>query len=499
MPTVPMAAAEVDAPQRRRTSLTVASGLLGVSTIASRLTTLVAMALLARGAGTEAVGYYGLATLIASFTAAVLSVGLPTYLTRDFAAGLVSAPQVARIHCGRLVTLLLAAAVAYPVAGGLLPGLIQLGFFLFFAASLLEQWNETAWVLVRGTRSAWLEPLTNSATGVLLIVACSAETWLGDGLAFNEAAGYFVAAAVLRSAMAFIVVGMWRKVRSPGRVDPMTQLRRSLPYFASDLLGLLYFRGDVFILAMFVAASEVGEYVSAAAIIGPAVQVAASMGLGAVAYAAPRLLSDRSPSDDPVAIFRFFRISGQTAAGLICLALPIGVVVLFGGDGDDILALATILTLFLALRFANFGLSAMLLAHGRATSRLLVLVVSLGGNVVLNLALDGRYGAHGAAWATVLTELIVAGSLLWFLRIRALVRPVLVSAAGVAVAAAALIGTRAAVEPALATMVPGGFLLALAALGLLRQRRAARRTVDPAGVENDEQHTADPQRRATAR
>ncbi|MGC4786884.1 lipopolysaccharide biosynthesis protein [Micromonospora sp. DT178] len=470
-----MVATEARAPAGRRTSLTVVSGLLGLSTLATRFTTLVVMALLTRGAGVEAVGFYGMATLSASFTAAALSLGLPTYLTREAAAGTVSPPVVARIHGGRFVVLMSAAAVAYVVIGVLLPPEAQLAFFLVFVASLFEQWNETAWVLIRGTRSAWAEPLTNTSTGLLLIGACAVDVWLTDGLALGDAAVYFLVTSVLRSTAAVLVVRILPSLRASRGVRSAHHIRLALPYFASDLLGLFYFRGDVFILAFFVTAVEVGEYVSAAAIIGPAVQVAASMGLGALAYAAPKGTSGTAQANDPLTIFQFFGLAGQGAAGVMFIGLPIATVVLFGDQAGNIPELAMVLTLFLALRFANFGLSAILLARGRAASRLMVLVLSICGSVGFNLALDGRYGAYGAACAMVLNELVVAGSLLWFLRIKELVWPVLISFGAVAAAAWALAGLLTVMGSASASATLGGVILALATVRFVRQRRAAGR------------------------
>jgi len=426
----------------RRPSLTVASGLLGLSSIASRLATLVVMALLARGAGAEAVGYYGLATLSASLTAAALSFGLVTHLTRDVAAGQVPADEVARLHAARLVLFVAATLCVWPFAAA--------AFLMFFAASLLEQWNETAWVLVRGTRRAWREAAVNGGAGAMLVASCGLAA-LHGGLTLGRAAVLVLAAAAVRSAVALAATGAWR-VR-PARVAVRDRLRASLPYFAADLLGLVYFRGDVFVLALFVTAAEVGSYVAAAGIVGPAVQVAASMGVGALAFAA------RHDGGTPTAIYRFFRVAGTAAAGLLLVALPLGVTVLFG-PAPEVVSLTAVLGLFLALRFANYGLSAILLAAGGAGSRLLVLVYCVAGNLLLNLLLDGTYGAAGAAWATVLTELIVAGSMLWFIRDRALVRPVLTGIAMVAAAAAALVAVgRFGTTPAV--LATGALLLVL--------------------------------------
>src|SRR5690349_9096196 len=105
-----MVSAEAGPGRGRRGSLTATSGLLGLSTMATRLAILVVIALLTRSAGTVAAGYYGLATLFASFTAAALSLGFPTYLTRGVPAKLVDRPDVARIHWTRLSALALAAA-----------------------------------------------------------------------------------------------------------------------------------------------------------------------------------------------------------------------------------------------------------------------------------------------------------------------------------------------------------------------------------------------------
>jgi O-antigen/teichoic acid export membrane protein len=459
---------------RRHASLTMTSGLLGGSQVVNRLAILVVLALLARGAGAAAVGYYGLATLAASLAATAVSFGLPTYLTRSVPAGLVAPPTVARIHVARLAVLAAVAVAGYLPAAGLLPDGIWYGFLLIFVSGLLEQWNETAWPLVRGTRMAWREPLVNAATGLMVVGLCSVDAWRG-GLTFDDAAGYLVAVAVIRSIAAAAAVGMPRLLRTPGRGELRIHAGGALPYLASDLLGLLYFRGDVFVLAMLVPATLVGEYVSAATVVNPAVQVAAAMAAGGLAYASARLFPGQPGTDDSTAVFTFFRTAGMAAAGALYVILPAAIALLFA-DNDDILALAMILAVFLALRFANYGLSSILLALGRASSRLLVLALSICGNVALNLALDGRYGAYGAAWATVLTELIVGGSFLWFLRSNHLVGPAVLSAAWVLSLAVVMVVLMELIGPVRTAPVVGALFLAAAAATILCERRASRRT-----------------------
>jgi O-antigen/teichoic acid export membrane protein len=257
-----------------------------------------------------------------------------------------------------------------------------------------------------------------------------------------------VAGAAVRALAALVVSGTWRNLRAG---DP-----------------------DRVILAIFLAPAEVGAYVAAAALIGPAVQVAAAMGTGALTHAAARLLSPGRDDGGPAGVAVLFTAAGQAAAGVALLCLPTAVTVLFGSAGEPILWLALALCLFLALRFANFGLSALLLARGGAASRLAVLVLSIAGNTVLNLAFVGRYGAGAAAWATVATEVIVAGALLWFLRDRALVRPTAWCWGGTGTATVVLVAVAHGAGAVAAGTATGFVLLGAAAATVVAQRRSAR-------------------------
>ncbi|NUT22826.1 MAG: oligosaccharide flippase family protein [Hamadaea sp.] len=465
-----MSAEHVGGSGGKRVTLLMSSGLLGLSQLVARVSTLAVMALLVRGAGTESVGYYGLATLAASLIAIGLSFGMPTYLTRQVPAAQVRPDEVVRIHGLRLVVLTGAAAVAYPVLSAMTPSAIHLGFFLFFVASLLDQWNETAWVLVRGTPKAWKEPVANSTTSLVLVAACAADLWLLDGLTFLNAAVYAAVTAAVRAGIAAALVfrGRPRRISDPLRVK--LHLRQSVPYLASDLLGLIYFRGDVLILTTFVAAAEVGEYVSATGLINPAVQVAAAMSVGALAFAAPKAFAAHAGRSDPRSIYQFFRLTGLAASGAIGLGLPIAIAILFGSSGMPILQLSVILTLFLSLRFANFGLSAILLAEGGAPRRVLVLLASIAVSVLLNLMLVRPFGAEGSAWAAMLTEFVVAVSLVWASRQRSLVRPVAMTLVVTAGMAAMTFVALQALTPRLAAVVVGLCYLTSAAWSFVRQR-----------------------------
>jgi O-antigen/teichoic acid export membrane protein len=381
-------------------SLFRTTGTLGLAAALSRLCNLGVIAALARGAGSSAVGVYGIATLVGSFAALATSLGLGTYATRERAAGSLSAQRVSAIHLGRLVLTIAAACAIWAVGRQFMSGPTAVGFFGFAAAVLLDQWNETAWALIRGTTKAHREALVNASTyGALLGVAL---TLLATGrLTFTLLGLVAALAAVARSTLACVVSGVAVSVSPRASADALShEVRHSLPYMASDVLGLAYLRGDTLVLSLFVSTSALGEYVAAAALTSPLVQVASAMSLGALATAATRVTGEARES----AVVGLFTRTGLAIAAALSLLLPVIVRMLYGSSHETVVALAGILTLFLPLRFLNFGLSSLVLARGMVLRRLHIVIAGVAVNVVLNLALDPFIGATGAAWATVLTE-----------------------------------------------------------------------------------------------
>jgi O-antigen/teichoic acid export membrane protein len=389
------------------------AGFLGLATVVSRLCNVGLLVVLARSAGQSAVGYYGIATLIASFASLTFSAGFSTYLTRGRARGEIEPDVVSAIHVGRFVALLAAAVIMTVVSGVIFHGAALYAFLGFALAAMLDQWNETAWALIRGTKRAPREALVNGLTSLLLLGICGVAFSLGRAsLGFIAAACLVV--AVLRSAIAVATTGV-DLVQRPETVlrNVRSHLRSASPYLASDVLGLAYLRGDTLVLSLLVSVSEVGSYVAAVGMVSPLVQVAASMSLGALASVS-RGGSARTISN--LKVYRFFGYAGLFGSAAVMLAIFNGSRILYGGSGQTIAQLAVVLALFLPLRFLNFGLSSVLISRGHAMQRLLVVGQSIVLNIILNLCLDPSFGAAGAAWATVATELTVSLTFLFFLK-----------------------------------------------------------------------------------
>jgi O-antigen/teichoic acid export membrane protein len=380
-------------------SLLRTTGSLGLATVVARICSLGVIAVIARTSGQSAVGIYGLATLTGSFIALVGSAGFPTYITRGYAARVVAPREVDAIHLARLSVLIVGALSVLFASTRIEPWDIALPFTCVATAVLFDQLNETAWAKIRGTSRASTEALVNAFTYLgLLAVIC--VFWSFDSLNFAAVGVMMFVVAALRSGLAWSSGGIGLVRPTEIRKTVKRHLMPAAPFVASDVLGLAYLRGDTLVLAAFVSTASLGEYVAAASLTSPVVQVAAAMSAGAIATASARQASRASSLE----LIAFFSRCGLAVAAALCIAAPSVVRLLYGPGHQSIVQLATVLCLFLPLRFLNFSLSSVALAKGWAKQRFYVVLFSAIANIGLNVSLDPWASSMGAAWATVLTE-----------------------------------------------------------------------------------------------
>ena len=444
------------------------SGVLGASSMVVRLTGVGVLVAIVRRGGTSAAGVYGISVLVGTFGGFAFSLGLGTYCTRAFAAGDMTGQDVRAVHRLRAVALLAASAVLL-AASPLVASGVRTGFVLSAISVLVDQWSETGWVICRGRGRAKVEATAEVISdGVLLAVAVGSLA-VGRGLPFALAGALLLLAALARSAVALALVRpfpapAWSALGGVAR----RHLRAAVPYSAADMLGLAYLRGDTLVLAAFASSSVVGDYVAANTLVGPLVQVAAMMGVAALALMARQggeRRGDERGGHDALLVAMFAAAGTAVAAGLM-IGLWTMTPLLFSSHVGTIRDLGLILALFLPLRFANFALSSILLAGGGAARRLLIVVATVGINVGLNLVLDGRLGAFGAAWGTVVTEVAVTALFLRVLVVdRRTYAPILGVGAAVVTASLWLAVALRAAHPLPVMVVPPGLALLLAGAG----------------------------------
>jgi O-antigen/teichoic acid export membrane protein len=364
---------------------------------------------------------------------------------------------------------LVAASAVLVAASPVVAAAARTGFVLCAVSVLVDQWNETGWVICRGRGRARVEAEAEVISDGALLAVAAVSLAVGRGLPFGVAGVLLLAAALARSAVAVTLLRSWPSPpwSALGAVA-RRHLRAAVPYCAADMLGLAYLRGDTAVLAVFASSSVVGAYVAANSLVGPVVQVAAMMGVAALAVMARRAgeEDDDGRGGQEALLVALFAAAGSVVAVGLMVALWTMTPMLFARHVGAIRSLGLILALFLPLRFANFALSSVLLAAGGAARRLGVVAATVLINVGLNVAVDGRLGAFGAAWATVLTEAAVTAL---FLRVVAVKPAAYVPLAGVgaAVVAASVwlaVALRGA-HPLPVLVVPPGVALLAAGAG----------------------------------
>jgi O-antigen/teichoic acid export membrane protein len=312
-----------------------------------------------------------------------------------------------------LVTSLVVAPLMLPV--GLLLGyppeviaLLGIGaVYLFFQGFLaaLDATFRARRVLVFPALFLALQAAVTGAAGAALISSGSGPPGLVSAMGLGYAAAAVAAFVMVRSRLKIPIVltGKARKIPS--------FLRTALPIAATGGITIVYERIDLLMVSKLDSTSAAAIYgvvltalaVSAIlpSIIGPAFFPLLAAGL------------KEAPEQAREAFFLLWRL-------FLLLSVPIALFLAFGSDdlvtavlGDRYKSAGTPLAIFggcIVLGFLNYLLWYALLAAYRERRRLLILALSLGINVGLNVLLIPPYGPTGAAVALVVSDVLIVAS-----------------------------------------------------------------------------------------
>jgi O-antigen/teichoic acid export membrane protein len=217
-------------------------------------------------------------------------------------------------------------------------------------------------------------------------------------------AGLAVSSLLVNIVTAVILLSSLR-LPQPGPNVPTTRwFTESWPLFLNQLLQGLFFKIDALLLPSLAGLSAAGAYSAAYRVSEGAGIVSSSFTLALF----PRL----SRTADLSAAYRLaLRILLQAAfplaAGVALLAEP--VIGLVGGREylpDAAIAL-TILICYLPLSYANGLTQYVLIAAGRQRLLTAAFVAAVLFNLAANFVLIPRFGYVGAAWVTVLSEVVL--------------------------------------------------------------------------------------------
>lgn len=368
----------------------------------------------ARRLDAGAFGLFALATTLGWLVAVGSDFGLQLHTARAVAQAPASARRLVRQWLpARLLTgavALAIAVVALALAGDdRRSAAIVLVFVLGYSAQGLAEFFH---YVFRGLGRSDLEStLTLVHRGLMLTCCTAALVWA------PSATGLAVALFAASSVAAGLAWAVARRLLapSPSGADPLpahavaadvSRAREFVtmvaPIGAGILLSALYFRIDVFLLDRWTGAASVGIYAAVFRIVDALRLFPAAV----LAVALPELC--RTTLLRPVTLLAL-RLGAAAAA--LSLALWLGapwlVPALYGSTFVASVEPFRVLLLAFPLMAINYALTHQLIGwHGQRAYAALC-----GTALVLNVGVNARwipqYGAQGAAWSTVLTELFV--------------------------------------------------------------------------------------------
>jgi O-antigen/teichoic acid export membrane protein len=389
---------------------------------------------LVRHLGVDGFGRYTTVIALVSLVAGLTEAGVNAIAVREYS---IHADHARDAVMRQLIGVRLAmSTVALVLAGGfalvagydavLVKGTVavSLGFLFSTLQTLL------AVPLQATLRFGWataLELVRQAVTVVLIVALAISGAGLLPFFAVPIGAGLVVVIATVPRVRGLTPLRPAFHVREWGRL-----LRATLPWAIATALSAAYFRVGVIVMSIIASERETGYYATSFRIMEVLIM------LPAVAFGAALPILSRAGAEDPErfdqAGRRMLELTIIGATGLaVCVVLgaPIAVGILAGPQGDPSIPVLRIQVLALLPSALTGAAGVQLLSIRREWAVVGGNVLGLAAAAALTLVLGSVLDAQGAALATLIAELVVT-----------------------TVVVGALVRERAAIRPALLTLVP---------------------------------------------
>jgi O-antigen/teichoic acid export membrane protein len=339
--------------------------------------------------------------------------GLPLYLARALASGDVPAGAVVR----SVMRLRAKLAVAALIAGVLIatvwaPKAFVLAFAFVVAAQVAGAVLETLSHVYRGLGRSDIESTIVIAQRVFAAALASAVLITRPSLLLLSVALLVPPVLALVASLAIaarLTPHSSADAASPFRVEGFRH--EAAPIGIGILVSAIYFRCDVYFLNYWHGLEAVGAYNAVFRL----VEALRLLPAAVLAVAFPELC--RAATLRPLRRLSVVLAAAGVLAMAFTAAAASGIVhVTYGAAYGHASASLLVLALALPLFFLNYALTHQVIGWGGQRRYLAITCVALLGNVAANFALIPPAGMIGAAWATVLTELVVSAGCVLSLR-----------------------------------------------------------------------------------
>jgi O-antigen/teichoic acid export membrane protein len=327
------------------------------------------------------------------------------------------ARRVARARALTLPVAIAALAVGFLVFGQLTPidpGLIlMVGACAAFAGSSLplQAWLRSRLAYGRAVGALvvgrWI-----TAGALIALVVLRANADLGSLFA-AQAIGELTTLLLLAAATIRLP-----RHHDPGWAAAAVGLRASLPFAANTVLSIAYNRLDIVLVAVLTTAAQVAAYAPASRL-----QDATYLLPTAVSVVALSQLSRMDPKRDAAhaaafvrQLWRYALLAAIPATLALIWAMPWIVSTLLSTDYESAVPAARILAPSMVIASIGSPILALLIAAGRGWATTRAFVVAFVVSVALHAILDPRFGALGAAVASLTRDVANVAAAAWLAR-----------------------------------------------------------------------------------
>jgi O-antigen/teichoic acid export membrane protein len=376
--------------------------------LAAKLGLLAVVVFAARSLSTVEYARLGVALAAAGILATLLDAGVSVLLVRDGARDVARRGELFRAALrGRLPFL------AVVASAGLVLGAVTGQVTLVVASVALAAGNAatlSVLALFRAAQDLRYEAVAKLASGLLWPLAAAAAV-----LAYRSAAAVVVAlAAVAALGLAALLPWSRRVMRRREALPATATLRAALPLGLLAAATLVYFRSGTIMLGAWSSPRQTAAFTIASSVGFGLLLIPNAITTGLL----PRLAAEADRATRSAVTWRAVAWTAAicvTVAGITVALAPVLLPLLVGPRYANAVRPLTILAAASVLIGVSGTLGTWLVAERRTRLLGLQVALSLAVNLGIGALLIRRFGADGAAWATVATEatalLVLTGAL----------------------------------------------------------------------------------------
>jgi len=397
----------------------------GAADVAGKAVTLIVTIVAARRLNADPFAIMAYAMATGWLLGVATDAGLSMHLAREAArlrgsAGTARPAGSAKQLLYEVISLRLGLAFLAATAGALLapymvPAHWRLQFVVIMLAQLAGAATETVAHYFRGIQRSEIESAIHTAHRLVTLVWALIVLWLYRRLDYLGVAMLVppLIAMVVSIVIAARISAVDQTPAGSPQLTPAKFFRDVFPLGAGVLLSAMYFRIDVYFIQQWHGFQPVGGYNAAFRL----VEALRLLPAAVLAVTFPMLVT----ASDTQLVRRIGALLTAVGAALAIVCALGGSIImpLIYGDTYAYAAPAfSILALALPLFFLNYALTHQVIGWDGQIAYLLIATLALIANIAANIALIPTQGIAGAAWATVLTEVVVTAGCLAFLNLR---------------------------------------------------------------------------------